>query len=195
MILQNEYINANIGDPEEEIFGYMETMNKGAFFSLILKCDEGTSLLSLCANDIILVFSKTILNDPRYTYHISNNWAGGIQFEPLIPGKKSRNNIKTYGNVDEYIENNRDKICMGNHFKNEIVFQENVPLSYLSEIWICFMSGMHKRINTKREDGGYNRIFQTVDFDPYDIESKVQILLSNKGIYVPVKLITEIPII
>lgn len=199
-ILDNNHIVPNPGDPVKHVLGYDETFNKGAFFSLILKCNESKTINPLCANDVILVFSKNILN--KYPYHISNAWVGGIQFEPSIPGKKrgsSEYAIKTYNNITDYYSDNEKYICSyGNGgsigTKNEVIFNDNISLEDLIEIWICDMQRMNQRINTKKEDGAYTRENVNIDFDPPVIKQYVENLLTSKGLNIPVKIIQNIPL-
>jgi len=67
-ILDNNYIVPNPGDPVRHVLGYDETFNKGAFFSLILKCNESKTINPLCANDVILVFSKKYIKQISISY-------------------------------------------------------------------------------------------------------------------------------
>ena len=199
-ILDNNYLVPNPGDPVKNVLGYDETVNKGAFFSLILKCNESKTINPLCANDVILVFSKNILN--KYPYHISNEWVGGIQLEPLIPGKKRGSSgyaFKTYNKITDYYSDNEKYICSyGSDInnigtKNEVIFDDNISLEDLIEIWICDMQNMTQRINTKKEDGTYTRKTVNIVFDPQVIKQNVENLLTSKGLNIPVKIIRNIP--
>ena len=211
-ILDNNFILPNPGDPVRHVLGYDETFNKGAFFSLILKCNESKTINPLCANDVILVFSKNILN--KYPYHISNEWVGGVQLEPLIPGKKrilpsgsSDYAVKTYNNITDYYSDNEKYICSYGNIsvvsssgivnrgtKNEVIFNDNISLEDLIEVWICDMPKMSQRINTKKEDGTYTRAFVNIVFNPQVIKQNVESLLTLKGLNIPVKIIRNIPI-
>jgi len=179
-ILEMGHIIAQMG--EYRMFcGSMELINKGAFFSLILNCNINKSINSLCANDIILVFSKKILSHP---YHISNNWCGGVQFAPMT--QRISLIVQTYDNVHNYIQNTS---CFDN-LKNEVVFTENIPLdSNLLEIWICDMKNMSQRISIKQADGSYSRAFKCVPFSPNQIKTQVEKMLQDYNIVgIPVKI-------
>ena len=159
-ILENFKITAHEGDPELVIFGNRETLNKGAFFQVLFKCNSGAPIIetSICDLEIVLVFSKLLLQ--RDDYHISNNWIGGMQFKPLIPNKRMDVPIKSYGNMVDFI--NENLTCSKNDRnvninKNECVFMNDVSLSYLREIWVC---NHYPRIVTRSEKKGntYNRV-------------------------------------
>lgn len=191
-MLETNSINPNPGDEPRVILGYTEILNKGTFFSLVLNCDtEGQQDIStLCSTDIILVFSKDILTTP---YHISTNWCGGMQYSPLIPGKKSICSIRTYDDVVNYINDNSLTLCKGNHSKNEVVFNEPISLDNLIEIWICNVRTMTQRQNTRNPDGTYSRKNVSTHFNPDKIKEIVEILLSAKNKDIPVKIISFIP--
>lgn len=188
-ILRSGHIQAQAGDPPRKIKEFIETLNKGAFFQLILKCDEGLPIDTLCMNDVILVFSKNLLNE--YPYHISTNWVGGMIFHPLIPGKLS-SIVKSYDNVDHYISDNIDTLCNRHHVRNEVVFNDHIPINYLSEIWICNTHSMIQRINTKNPDGTYKRIDNTIAFDPEQVKIMADRILTKYNIHVPVKILNNI---
>jgi len=187
-ILTAGHITASPGDPPQNIKGHIETLNKGAFFQLVLNCDEGVPLDLLCIHDVILVFSKDIL---EYPYHISNNWAGGMIFQPLIPGKISTL-VKSYDDVNDYIADNADKLCHGSHSRNEVVFNNNISIDYLIEVWICNIPHMRQIINTKNPDGTYTRKPMDVDFNPLRIKTMVERALTLYNKPIPVKILNNI---
>ena len=187
-IMTSGQLTASPGDHPRMINGHIEILNKGVFFQLVLKCDDGVPLDLLCIHDVILVFSKHIL---EYPYHISNNWVGGMIYEPLIPGKRSKV-AKSYDDVNHYIADNPDKLCHGSHSKNEIVFNNNISLDYLMEIWICNVPRMTQLINTKNPDGTYTRKMGNVQFNPERIQTMVQEALIHFNKPVPVKILNHI---
>jgi len=189
-MLTSGIIKANPGDPPRIIKGNTEILNKGAFFQLVLKCDDGVPLDSLCMQDVILVFSKNVLESQPY--HISNNWVGGMIFSPLIPLKISIV-AKSYDNVNNYIADNMDKLCQGTHYKNEVVFQENIPMDFLIEVWICNLPIITKQINTRQSNGSYTRKIDIVDFYPDRIKVMVERALSKFNKIIPVKVLNHIP--
>lgn len=188
-MLATNSINPNPGDEPREILGYTEILNKGIFFSLVLKCDEEEDISKLCLTDIILVFPKDILTTP---YHISTNWCGGMQYSPLIPGKKSKCSIRTYDDVSYYIDDNKLTLCEG-HSTNEVVFNEPISLDNLIEIWICNMRTMTKRQNTRNPDGTYSRQIINTRFNPEETKEIVERLLIANNKHIPVKIISFIP--
>jgi hypothetical protein len=188
-ILTTGIIKANTGDPPRMIKGNIETLNKGAFFQLVLKCDDGVPLDSLCMQDVILVFSKNLLE--HQPYHITNNWAGGMVFSPLIPHKISPL-AKSYNDVNDYIADNIDKLCHGSHSKNEVVFNEHVPIDFLIEVWICNLPIITKQINTLKPDGSYDRKIGPVDFNPDRIKIMTEKALFKFNKIIPVKVLNHI---
>ena len=105
-ILDDFKIKAHDGQPEREIWGHIERLDKGAFFQVLFKCNSGAPIIntSLCEMELVLVFSKLLLQ--RNDYHINNNWFGGMQFKPLIPNKRMDISYKSYGNILDYINDN-----------------------------------------------------------------------------------------
>jgi len=190
MMLDENRIKARPGDSPIPVMGFQEVLNKGAFTSLVLKCNVGNSINPLCANDVILVLSKDLLT--KQPYHISNNWIGGMQFAPLVPEKTRP--IRTYGDVLSYVQDNSEVLCKGSHLKNELVFDQDISLDDLVEVWICNLSTMEKRINTEQPDGSFRRVFTTVEFNPSDMQDRVYQLLKARGKpHIPVKIIDIIP--
>jgi len=188
-ILESNSIKANIGDPEIRIHGYPERLNKGAFFSLVLKCDERKNIESICNKDVILVFSQNILENK---YHITNNWAGGMQFDPLIKGKYNKKGIKSYNNIKDYIDDNQDILCKDSHSTNEVVFDEDISLDNLIEIWICNVKKMKKLNNTKKRNGTYSRNETEDAFHAKAMKRNVKKLLEQNGKIVPVRVVKTI---
>jgi len=191
-MLQENRVTANPGDPPKQIAGYEERLNKGAFTSLVLTCNVGNNINPLCNFEVILVFSKKLLT--KIPYHISNNWFGGMQFAPLKQGKP-RGPFKTYGDVPAYLEDNSDTLCKGSHVKNELVFEEDIPLDYLLEVWICNLSKTTKQINVRQPDGTFKRTtYNNLPFNPaYTLEFAQQLLSASGKDHIPVKIIDTIP--
>jgi hypothetical protein len=190
-ILKSDKLQTSSGDTPIIIKGFTEILNKGIFMSLILKCDTGTDMRHLCSTDVFLVFSKDILQN---NFHITNEWVGGMQVAPLIPGKVHNPRIRTYDNIEMYIADNTDTICKGSKSKNEVVFYDNISLDNLVEIWICNVPEMQKRINTKLPNGSFSRKFVQISFSPYDLKSRVeQMLTAHNKNHIPVKIIETIP--
>lgn len=169
-----------------------EVLNKGAFFSLLLKCNENISIYSdrripSCTNDVTLIFSKKLLED--YPYHITNNWVGGIQFSPLSSTSKA--NINSYNNVNDYINANKD--CKDT-LRNEVVFNVNIPLDYLIEIWVCNIKMMNAGVRRQNPDGTFNRNQELTEFNPENVKTEVEGMLSKSNYkHVHVKVIDTLP--
>ena len=196
-ILENFKITAHEGDPELVIFGNRERLNKGAFFQVLFKCNSGAPIIntSLCEMELVLVFSKLLLQ--RNDYHINNNWFGGMQFKPLIPNKRMDISYKSYGNILDFINDNIT--CSKNDrqvniHKNECVFQNDVPLSYLREIWIC--NHHPRQITRSRKTGNtFNRTNLTTPFQPNVYATQVFSMLAKKGLHkiIKIKVLNEVP--
>lgn len=187
-ILSDRFIRANEGNAPKDVFGEMTVLNRGAFFSLVLECNTGSQIRPFCANDVILVFSRDILN---YPYHISNAWCGGMQFAPL-KAKVGRKGVRSYNDVEHYIDDNAPNLCNG-HACNEVVFYQDIPLEHLVEVWICDTPRMIQRINHKQPNGSFRREWQNQSFDPERTAHYVRGLLESHGFDVPVKCVTHIP--
>lgn len=187
-ILKEGYIIARPGDPPMKILGVngapdrYEILNKGAFFSLVLKQNENMSIynnprIPSCTNEVTLIFSKKLLED--YPYHITNNWVGGMKFSPLTQVFYSGHsgNVHSYSNVNDYINANIGKDTL----KNEVVFNENIPLDYLIEIWVCNIERMNLSVRTKNPDGTFSRNQEIIKFNPENVKKEVEKMLSESN--------------
>ena len=133
-ILATNLLLARKGDPPRMIRGLPIILNKGLYMQAIFNCNLDKPLIKRQTDKTLyLVFSKvllTIYDD----YHISNNWFGGILFEPAGILKDSISKSYTKTQLEKYFEENI--ICTESFVKNEVVFQSNVDLTYLVGIWI-----------------------------------------------------------
>jgi len=196
-ILENGALIASPGDPPITIRGHTEILNKGVFTQLILNCDKELNMTDteLCNKEVLLIFNLDLLKLP---FHITNSWAGGVQVSPLIESKVgpvllNGSRLKTYNTIDAYIQDNASYLCKGTHQRNEVVFQENVPLSYLKEIWICNHEELTTTVNDRNEKGRTTkRTKKTIKIDPGKNKTEVETLLEEHHIDVPVKIINNI---
>jgi hypothetical protein len=196
-ILNSFKIKAHEGDPEKVIRGYTERLNKGAFFQVLFKCNSGAPIIqtSICKIEIVLVFSKLLLQ--RDDYHINNNWFGGIKVKPLVPNKRMDIPFESYGNIIDYINSNLN--CSKNDrnvniSKNECVFQNDVSLSYLREIWIC---NNHPRtiMQSVKMDDVFERYEDQAPYPPEDLYKEVYNRLVERDLHrmIKIKIINEVP--
>ena len=140
-ILEDGHLLSSQGDNPNQL-GLV--LNKGAFTTLLLDChnnENGIINKQSCSKEFYLVFSKRVLTD--LDYHASNNWIGGLNTQidgtqewRMIQSKQG-NSTYNKNEFEEFLMNERDKICQQPFPMVEVVFQENIPLEYLEEIIIC----------------------------------------------------------
>ena len=196
-ILEYQFIKANIGDKARDINGEAQQLNKGAFMQLIFDCNK-TKIIKVSNKLINLVMSNELLSDYN-DYHINNDWFGGMKFKPLGTVDKGKNKSYNKEQFRLFLEENEDKICRDVFSKNEIIFNNDIPLTYLKEIWICDVPKFRIQKSTKSNNNKYEfqRTITDVELTPLqkqEIIKKIKDLLESKGFAnIPVKLIDNLP--
>jgi len=165
-------------------------INKGVFFQILLTCNQNKPI-PICSKSIILIFSKSLLSD-RNDYHITNNWTGGMKLQPLSDLPPPQPTIKSFDkkHLTDFLDD--PERCDHSFSLNEVVFERNVDLSYLQEIWICNQNSLTGLVNSVLPNGDIIRVHRQPDhrFYPIFIQKFVLNLLTKYNISVPVKLIT-----
>ena len=163
MIKMNQ-ITAHPGDPVRTINDRQIILNKGVYFRILFNCHKLQSIQKICGNEIIMVFSKKLINK-RNDFHVTNNWVGGMVFAPadITHVNQRRPDIKSYNKsqLGAFVSENKDIQCGEDSvWNNEIVFTENVDLDFLKEIWICDFDYLKNIMESKKQPDNsfYKRI-------------------------------------
>jgi exonuclease III len=181
-IISSKKILARKGDPHihSEPCGGFIRLNKGAYLETIFT-DQKDFMFE---REIYFIFSKDILND-ICDYHINNRHVGGIKVAPMNPMIRIHN-FSSYKNFNEYVKEK----YVG---RNEVVFENDIDLKYLKEIWI-FKNLKQSLKSIETEPGVIKREMQDIPKeDIIKIEREVKKFLELNGINIPVKMIEEIP--
>ena len=193
-ILHDKKLNPGIGE-YIKLNGHDQILNKGVFTQAIFTCNQNKIIQPIeCGKELILVFSKVLLT-MRDDYYINNNWFGGMKYFPMTVTKRDK--FKTYSKQQflQFLEENNEQNCADAFAKNEIVFENQIDLHYLQEIWICSYSNRNILTNIKNSDGTYRRINQNKIIEPCELKKQINDLLLANGLEnIPVKIISKIPI-
>ena len=170
-------------------------MNIGVFLQLLFTCNAN-KMIPTCGKSIILVFSKRLLQH-RSDYHVTNEWVGGVKYEPL--GPFSKKSFTTGEQVHSFDKSTLSElfqldVCSGSFKKNEIVFENDVPLDDLMEIWICDQPSLNGLDNKLDDEGKIIRIPRKNHvFYPKQMKIYVENLLKKYNMDIPVRLIQTEP--
>jgi len=121
--------------------------NSGVYMSLLNTCvwkqiktnNQSVKgfLGEMVRTDIILIFSKALIY--KYDYYINEGWEYGVKTKNTFFKNKYRDyklplKNKVVDGVDFFFMRGYD--CNKADVKHEIIFNNNIPFTYLQEIWI-----------------------------------------------------------
>jgi hypothetical protein len=118
-------------------------MNKGVFMQLVFDCNKEQTIFRKDCRSIYFVFSDSLLS--RDDYHINNNHCGGLKRFNTDKSCKSY----TKDNILGFLSENEQKFCSRSLDRNEIIFQNEVNLDDLLEIWICNFPSINNFVSIK----------------------------------------------
>lgn len=181
-ILKTKFIVANPGTNKRVLNNIETTFNKGVFVQALFKCSKNNVFnYNTTVFPVNFIFSNQLLYD-REDWHLSNNWMGGMTWPPaskrsrIINGKQQQEYFSfKKEQIGQYIDMYYDSICSNIApplFKNEIVFQDNIPLTYLKAIYIYDSPNLsissHKKITRSNGTQDIQRITTTNTQDPQE---------------------------
>lgn len=186
-------------------------LNQGAYFQVIFSCKSNKRvMISNCSRPIMLVFSKALLN--TYDYHISTKNCGGMLWPPLLTvpenaNREARCRIHTYSksSINDFFTNELPNICSEEDAfsTNEVVFDTDISLDYLEEVWICNFNGPFTQwvsVRSTPEEFAksgleyYRRSTPDVPFDPRQSGVDIRRILDENGLHrVTIRLIDNVP--
>jgi len=134
-------------DPKNEIEYYEKKIN-GPINKIVFNWNIGENINIIQSEGLLLVLSDVFMKLPVYKYKIATRY-GGKRFcsdlETLFNYE-----YRSYTDINEFID--KEENNQKNHYENEIIFNKDIPIEFLKEIWICEPYRTNKPTKFKKDN-------------------------------------------